>query len=150
MAKSRKTKTRAGKKSRKKPVARAKAPSKKATTKTKAKAVSKTARVRSAPPAAVTRAAMAPAEADPKNTAVNNCVNSVLDHVRGVGRWDDNGHMDSDYNYNKHSMLAFLTDVQAGLQPKYDLNIDDAAFIKACVSAQVWKLKELVYDQAKP
>src|SRR5262245_54590537 len=100
MAKSRKTKSRAKKKSRKKPIARAKASPKKVAAKAKARA--KRLPVRGAPPAAL----LAVAAADPKNTAVNNCVNSLMNQARPG--WNENGRMDSDYNYNKHSMLAFL------------------------------------------
>jgi hypothetical protein len=151
MAKSRKTKTRATKKSRKKPVARAKASPKKARQPTKTKTTPKRASVAKAPqaPDVMAHAALSPAGIDPKNAAINACVNSLMDAARPG--WTDNGNMGTDYNYDANSMPAFLSTVRACLKTKgYVLNMNDPAFIASCATAAVYRLKLLVYGKTTP
>jgi len=154
--KARKTKA-ASKKASKKSAARKKASAKKsAPAKEAKKAAKKAVRVRKAAapsPALGGAMALAPAAApkpaalaDPKNGAVNSCVNSLMDAARPG--WSDNGKMDADYQYNKHSMRAFLSTIKGCLQGKhYTLNMNDDAFVAACVSAAVYQLKLLIYDK---
>lgn len=100
--------------------------------------------------ASLTRAALKPATArpavDPKNGAINSCVNALMDAARPG--WTDNGQMDSDYQYNDHSMRAFLSSIKACLQGKhYSLDINNNDFVTACVSAAIYQLKLLIYDR---
>jgi hypothetical protein len=84
--------------------------------------------------------------ADPKNTAVVDCVNALMNTARPG--WNDNGKMDADYRYNSHSMRAFLSSVSSCLQGKgYALDMNNDDFINACVTSTVYRLKRRVYDR---
>lgn len=143
----------AGKKSA---VRRKKASAKKSVPTTKTKKAAKKSRVRKAaapPPASFAAAAPAPraqrrgiALADSKNGAINSCVNILMDAARPG--WSDNGKMDTDYQYNIHSIRAFLSTVKQCLQGKhYNLDMNDDAFVTACLSAAVFQLKQLIYGK---
>jgi hypothetical protein len=137
----------------KKKAGKKKAAAKKAAVK-KAKKVAKKAAVPKAmldaaapKPAALPKAAPKPAAvADPKNGAVNSCVNDLMNSARPG--WSDNGKMDADYQYNNHSMRAFLSTIKACLQGKhYTLDMNDDDFVNKCVSAAVYQLKLLIYGK---
>jgi|tagenome__1003787_1003787.scaffolds.fasta_scaffold20925176_3 hypothetical protein len=86
--------------------------------------------------------------ADKKSDAVNACINAEMDKV--TNSWNDSGHMDKDYHQSQKSMVAFLSDVRGCLTAKgYDFNMNDPAFVKACVSAAVFQVKLLVYGRTK-
>ena len=97
-----------------------------------------------APTVAPRRAVPRPAAlADPKNGAVNSCVNALMNAARPG--WTDNGKMDADYQYNNHSMRAFLSTIKDCLQAKhFTLNMNDDDFVNKCVSAAVFQLKLLI------
>jgi hypothetical protein len=141
-------KAKAGKKSAapKRAGAKKSAPAKKAKKASKKAVVARAAPAPSAAaptPAALRRPA---GLADPKNGAVNSCVNSLMDTARPG--WSDNGKMDADYKYNNHSMRAFLSTIRSCLQGKhFSLNMNDDDFVTACVSAAVYQLKQLIYDK---
>jgi hypothetical protein len=138
-------KKKAGKKSavRKRAAAKKSAPAKKAKRAAKKVVAAPAALTPAPPPAALRRPA---ALVDPKNGAINACVNSLMDTARPG--WSDNGKMDADYKYNNHSMRAFLSTVKSCLQGKhFSLNMNDDDFVTACVSAAVYQLKQLIYDK---
>ena len=99
------------------------------------------------PAAAPLSIALKPAVlADPKNGAINSCVNTLMDLARPG--WSDNGKMDADYKYNNHSMRAFLSTIKSCLQGKhYTLDMNDDDFVNKCVSAAVYQLKQLIYGK---
>jgi hypothetical protein len=128
----------------KKTAAKKKARKKKTTKKAASRKVA--SKVAAAPIVTALRADLPAAALDPKNGAVNSCVNALMDAARPG--WVDDGKMDADYQYNNHSMRAFLSSVKACLQDKhYVLNMNDDAFVTSCVSAAVYQVKLLIYSK---
>jgi hypothetical protein len=80
-----------------------------------------------------------------KIAAINACVNAEMNKITNT--WNDAGHMDTDYHQNKNSMLAFLSDVRACLQPNYNFIMNDPALVTACVSATVYQVKLLIFGR---
>jgi hypothetical protein len=130
-----------------------KASAKKSAPVKKAKKAAKKAQALKAAPAAPKPAAAPPSVAlkpavlaDPKNGAINSCVNALMDSARPG--WSDNGKMDADYKYNNHSMRAFLSTIKSCLQGKhYTLDMNDDDFVNKCVSAAVYQLKQLIHSK---
>jgi hypothetical protein len=56
--------------------------------------------------------------------------------------------MNSDYEFNSHSIRAFLSGVRQRLQQRnYVLDLSDNAFIRDCLEAKVFRVKRLVYGK---